>query len=183
MEELWQLKNQAQILWNFHPRTEFASEQNIRDMILKRFYFEECVYHNTWAMTEALQHRADLIEEEDNKLYKTTIFEYDPLSDEEHSEEFSESASGTGSAQSDVTTKANDFPMGEDINTPRSVSSTENGSNTYSNTQNKRDYTLKKKGLRGVRSTQQLIEEERKIILAILPKYVEEFSELFMITI
>ena len=152
-------------------------------MLLKRYYFEECVYRDTWAMTEALQNVADLIEDHYNQLYKTTLYEYDPIADVATVEELHEDQSGTGSANSSVQTRASEFPMGEDIGTARPTNSSENDSNTFQNTQQKRDYVLKKKGLHGVRTTQQLIEEQRRIILSIVPKYVEEFSELFMITI
>lgn len=172
-----------QILLNFHPKTDFATEVEIRDAIKKRYYFEELCYHDTWAMTEALQNRADLIAEYYNKLYKTTLFEYDPLANVGITEDHDETNSGTGSTNSNVNTLSNEFPMGEPINTPRPVGSSTNGSNSFSNTNANRNYKNKKTGSNGMRTRQELIEQERNIIISILPKYVEEFTNLFVIKI
>lgn len=184
MEELWKLHNQQQILLNFHPQTDFATEQEIRDAILRRYYFEELAYKSTWAMTQALQNIADHVQEYYNKLYKTTLLEYDPIEDVDIKEKFHEDATGTGSANSSVQTQNNEFPMGEEAGVSRPVSTSENGSQSYSNTDAKRDNELHRHGLNGrTRSRQELIEQERRIILPILQKYVEEFNDLFMITI
>lgn len=172
-----------QILLNFHPKVDFASEQDIRDAIRKRYYFEELIYHDTWAMTEALQNRADLIADYYNKLFKTTLYEYDPTGNVDLLEDHNETNSGTGSVNSNVHTLSNEFPMGEPINTPRPVQSSSNGSDSFSNTNANRNYKNKKSGLNGLKTKQELIEEERRIILSILPKYVEEFTNLFLVTI
>lgn len=134
-------------------------------------------------MTQALQNIADHVQEYYNKLYKTTLLEYDPIADVDIKEKFHEDATGTGSASSNVKTQNNEYPMGEEAGVSRPVSSSENGSNSFSNTDAKRDNELHRQGLRGQRSRQELIEQERRIILPILQKYVEEFNDLFMITI
>lgn len=182
MEE-YQLRNQQQILLNWHPKVNFATEQEIRDALLKRYYFEEICYHSTWAMTQALQNHSDLIADKYNKLYKTTLLEYDVLGDVDIKETMDEGTSSTGSANSTVNTKDNEFPMGQDINTERPVGSSKNDSSSFSNTKRNREYTLRRSGSNGMRTKQELIEQERKIILSIIPQFIEEFTNLFLIRI
>lgn len=115
------------------------------------------------------------------ELWKTTQFEYNPIENYSMREEFTEDVASSGKNTGNTVEKMSDTPQGtvENLDTHltsatqhEGISENEGKSNTLN--------TGWRKGNIGVTTTQQMIEQERNIIINIDKMIIEELQDLFL---
>ena len=119
------------------------------------------------------------------ELYKTTQFEYNPIENYSMREEFLDDSNATGSSLASGLDKLNDTPMTEisDLKAHLNhhlTSVTENNSEATSEAKSNSKHEGWRKGNIGVTTTQQMIQQERDVILNLDKLIIDELQDLFM---
>lgn len=110
------------------------------------------------------------------KLYETTILEYNPIENYDRIETGTNTASGESSGENESTSSATAYDSNEFSDTGKGVSS---GSNTFENTGT---FNTRVHGNIGVTTSQQMIEAQREVVKFCLTGYIiEEFTQRFCV--
>lgn len=167
-------------------------KENVKDNILLESENLEVLYSNPDFLKAAITvwstERLPIWE----KLYATTQYDYNPIENYDRYEEGTNSASGSSSGQNESTSSgenesvtsntaydSNTFADSAKANSSGSNSATNSGNNEY---ENSGSFTTHVHGNIGVRSSQELIEQERRIADFCITSYiVEEFIDKFCI--
>lgn len=126
------------------------------------------------------------------KLYETTILEYNPIENYDRMETGTNSASGTSSGQNSSTSSgenesitsntaydSNTFADSAKAESSGSNNATNSGSNEFENTGT---FTTRVHGNIGVTTSQQMIEAQREVVKFCLTGYIiEEFTDRFCV--
>lgn len=115
------------------------------------------------------------------ELYKTTKFEYNPIENYSMTEESEDNTDSKGNTEGNGLEKFSDTPQGEVKNLDTHLTNaTQNEikSNTTSNAKTK--HNAWRKGNIGVTSSQQLIQQERDLIINIDMMIIDELKDLFL---
>ena len=115
------------------------------------------------------------------ELYKTTLFEYNPIENYNMTEGSEENVKSSGSSEGTSLEKFSDTPQSEVSNLDKYLSSaTQNEGTNKSTGASDTKHTAWRKGNIGVMSTQNLIQQERDIILNIDKLIIDELKDLFL---
>lgn len=116
-----------------------------------------------------------------NELYKTTLFEYNPIENYNMTEGSEEQSATSGTSELTNLEKFSDTPQTEITNLDNYVSSaTQNEGKNTSEGKSSNKHTAWRKGNIGVMSTQNLIQQERDIILNLDKMIIDELKDLFL---
>ena len=110
------------------------------------------------------------------KLYETTILEYNPIENYDRMETGTNSASGTSSGENESKTSSTAYDTNTFADRDKQVSG---GSNEFENTGS---FTTRVHGNIGVTTSQQMIEAQREVVKFCLTGYIiEEFTDRFCV--
>ena len=179
------------ILYMLEHHLTFATDEEINRLIYQEYHNQYGIYNSPLEMLEELRAQIAMNGDYWEKLYETTKFEYNPINNYDMAESEEDCRCGESEAQSTQTDSANGTTTGRQYgynessatNTTQEVS--QSGSTTGNSgrerSRNREARTLTRSGNIGVTTTQQMIEQERNIIISVLRKYVESFRPFFMI--
>ena len=167
-------------------------KENVKDNILLESESLEVLYSNPDFLKAAITVWSTERLPIWGKLYATTQYEYNPIENYDRYEEGTNSASGTSSGQNSSTSSgenesvtsntaydSNAFADSAKAESSGSNNATNSGNNEY---ENSGSFTTHVHGNIGVRSSQELIEQERRIADFCITSYiVEEFIDKFCI--
>lgn len=162
-------------IWDENHRTEL--EQKIVD----RYYMRQIGFETFGRFKHELNTRMREIMPYYVDLWKTTQFEYNPIENYAMTEEFTDNVKSEGTNNAKSVEKVSDTPQGKIENLQTHLSgATENEGNS-SNT-GKSDSLHKgwRKGNIGVTTSQQMIQQERDLIINIDVMIIEELEDLFL---
>lgn len=111
------------------------------------------------------------------ELYKTTQYEYNPIENYNMVEEGTDTATSNMSGNSE--NRFSDTPMGEIDNLDSHLTEASRDTSS-SNTSSSNKHNFKRSGNIGVTTTQQMIEQERKLIINIDMMIIDELKDLFL---
>ena len=189
---VWGLYHISPTLFDGLSVPDGIDKENVKDNILLESESLEVVYSNPdfikAAITVWSTERLPIWE----KLYATTQYEYNPIENYDRYEQGTNSTSGTSSGQNEsessgenesVTSNtaydSNTFADSAKANSSGSNNVTNSGNNEY---ENSGSFTTHVHGNIGVRSSQELIEQERRIADFCITSYiVDEFINKFCI--
>ena len=115
------------------------------------------------------------------EMWKTTQFEYNPIENYNMTEGSEENTTSTGTSEGQTLEKFSDTPQSEIKNLEKYISSaTQNEGKNSSEGKSDNKRTAWRKGNIGVMSTQNLIQQERDIILNLDMMIIEELKDLFL---
>ena len=115
------------------------------------------------------------------ELYKTTLFEYNPIENYNMTEGSDETTTSSGTTDGSSVEKFLDTPQSEVENLDKYLTSaTKNEGTSKSDGKSENERNAWRKGNIGVMSTQNLIQQERDIILNIDMLIVDELKDLFL---
>lgn len=189
---VWGLYQISPTLFDGLSVPDGIDKENVKDNILLESESLEVVYSNPdfikAAITVWSTERLPIWE----KLYATTQYEYNPIENYDRYEQGTNSTSGTSSGQNEsessgenesVTSNtaydSNTFADSAKANSSGSNNVTNSGNNEY---ENSGSFTTHVHGNIGVRSSQELIEQERRIADFCITSYiVDEFINKFCI--
>lgn len=139
---------------------------NVKDNLLLETESMEILYPNTlflkMAITAWAQERKDVWD----KLYATTVLQYNPIENYDRNELSSSSNSGNSSGSTTNTGSATSYNSDTFKDTAKNVSS---GSNSSSSTGS---YSSHVHGNIGTVTTQKMIEEERRSVMFCMTEYI-----------
>lgn len=139
---------------------------NLKDNLLLETESMEILYPNTLFLKMAIQVWAAERKEVWDKLYSTTVLQYDPIENYDR-KELSQSKNANGSSGlTTVTGSATAYNSNDFADTSKSVSS---GSNA---TTSNGSFESRIHGNIGVTTTQQMIEQERKSVQFCMTEYI-----------
>ena len=156
-------------IWDENHRGELEKK------IIEHYYFRQIGFETVGRFIFMLNVRLREIMPRMNKLYETTLFKYNPI------ENYSMEEEGTDkrSADSENLAKYSETPQGElqNLIDGKYLSSASHGTDK---SQGEEKHHFTRKGNIGVTTTQQMIEQERNIIIDIDLKIINELNDLFL---
>lgn len=117
------------------------------------------------------------------KRYKTTLFEYNPIENYNMTEGSTDITTSEGTSEGKNLEKYNDTPQSELKNLDDGkylTSLTQSDINGKSSAKNDTDHKAWRKGNIGVMSTQNLIQQERDIIIDLYREIIADLQDLFL---
>lgn len=115
------------------------------------------------------------------KRYQTTLFEYNPIENYNMTEGSEDDSTAEGSSEGKNIERVSDTPQSEISNLDKYMSSASQSDVTgKSNAKNSTKHTAWRKGNIGVMSTQNLIQQERDIIIDLFREIIDELQDLFL---
>lgn len=174
-----------------YPITDLGWKKELERLFVDKYYFNEIGYETIDRWKHALKTKMLLIMPKYDKLYMTTLEDYDPFITMSIKEEYKEtgitennsSASSTGSG--DYETVGTDYPHTSSITTDipsdrsRTESASVNTSESAGKTNNQRDYSKLLEGFQGDRS--ELIKKYRDNIINVTEMVLDELKSLFIL--
>lgn len=140
------------------------------ERILFRCAEFECLYPDPRFMRWAISSWSNVNSERWEKLYRTTVFEYDPIVNYDRKEEWTDVSSGKGTGTESQWAFNSDNPV------PSTKSDSENNASGK--------HIGRVTGNIGVTTTQALIEEERKVLKFNMYELIaQEFAESFCLMV
>lgn len=156
-------------IWDENHRGELEKK------IIEHYYFRQIGFETVGRFKFYLNTRLREIMPRFNKLYKTTIYKYNPI--ENYNME--EKGTDTRTANGETLSKYLETPQNgvNDLIEGKYLTNANHGTDTTSGT-DKHEFT--RHGNIGVTTTQQMIEQERKIIIDLDLMIIEELNDLFI---
>ena len=162
-------------IWKEEHRAELEKK------IIEHYYHRQ-IGAETWAlfkynvnvrMREIMPYYVD--------IYKTTQYDYNPIENYAMTEEFIDKAEGSATSSGNSSERVSDTPQNSIDNLDNYISSASK-SDTKGQSESKNDskHTGWRKGNIGVTTTQQMIEQERKITLNLDLEIIKELKDLFL---
>ena len=175
------LMNHSPVLLAIDFNVPFGTNEEIRNLMFRYYYAWEMVWPNETLMAHQLQNRADLNREYWTHIWETTRYDYDPIENYNRYEEYTDIENNTGNSNSVGSADTSQYPM----TTGGAKKVTSGADKTTTDTTNDRrtNHTAHLHGNIGVTTTQEMIEQERRITLRLMEDYIRDFSGLFMLTI
>ena len=188
--ELRHMVSEGFELFDKYPIWRESHREELNKKIINHYFFRQIGFETAGRFRFELNTRMNEIMPYYVELYKTTLFNYNPLENYNMVEEFKDtskgSEEGSSSAKGSSTSKYSDTPHSrtENIDDGYLTSQTDedNESTGTNQSTNTRDdtHTGMRKGNIGVTSTQQLITQERELIINIDRMIIEELQDLFL---
>ena len=139
---------------------------NVKDNLLLETESMEILYPNTTFLKMAVTVWAAERKDVWDKLYATTVLDYNPIENYDRNEESESSNSGGASGSTTVTSSATSYNSDDFADTGKSVSAGNNASTSSGK------YKSRIHGNIGVTTTQQMIEQERKSVEFCMTEYI-----------
>lgn len=200
--ELRQIINRDIEIFDFdYPFYDVTKKPQFEEMFINHFFFHEIGCETVHRFKHYLKAKLHEIEPYYTHLYKTTMYEYNPILNydvnEEITRELSEKSNGSLNNTSDISSKTTgsntqyDTPIVSKDSYKKTPSfiddstnnNTSSGTSVETKTQNNdlnEKHTRKMSGNIGVMATQDLIMKEREVIININQMILNECNDLFM---
>lgn len=159
---------------------DFMTDEEVREELKGHYLLEECVYEDSNLMTYMLQHKADEVKDYFNRLYRTTVYQYNPLENYRIVENEESVNSSTASSSTNSQTDSFEYPMDTQVQKQTGKGVGTGSGSSSGKSEDKRN--LVRSGNVN-KSAQEMIQAERDILLNIKELYLKQFSDYFMITI
>ena len=156
-------------IWDENHRGELEKK------IIEHYYFRQIGFETVGRFKFMLNVKLREIMPRMIQLYKTTLFKYNPI--ENYNME--ERGTDTRNASSDSLGKFSETPQGE-LNNLLEGKYLTNATHGVDSAKSEDKHTFSRHGNIGVTTTQQMIEQERKIIIDIDLMIIDELKELFI---
>lgn len=156
-------------IWNENARGELEKK------IIEHYYFRQIGFETVGRFVFKLNERLRLIMPRINKIYLTTVYKYNPI--ENYSME--EEGTDTRKANNETLSKYSETPPDEinDFKNGKYLTSA-NHAEDENTAEDKHVFT--RRGNIGVTTTQQMIEQERKITIDMFEMVIDELKTLFL---
>lgn len=174
-----------------YPITDLGWKRELEQMFVDTFYFHEIAYETIDMWKHALKAKMRLIMPKYDKLYMTTLEDYDPFITMSIKEEYTDnektennsSARSTGSG--DYETINTDYPHTSSITTDipsdktKTASASNNTSESTGETKKQRDYSKLLEGFQGDKT--ELLKKYRDNIINVTEMVLDELKTLFIL--
>lgn len=193
--ELHKLINEHFVLFDFdYPIWSESAREELEMKILNHYAFREIGFESPAKFKHYFKTRMLEIMPKYVRLYETTTFKYNPIENYNMIENSEDSSKGKDSTSRDNTNKENgvaklsDTPQGSIDNIDKFMSQAQKSENEVvanekftGNRETIENHTLTRKGNIGVTTTQQMIEQERKIVeFDLFTSIIGELRDLFL---
>lgn len=149
---------------------------NVKDNLLLETESMEILYPNAGFLKMAITVWAKERKDVWDKLYATTVLDYNPIENYDRQEESTSGSSGTSSGSTTTTASATAYNSDDFKDTAKNVTG---GSNHNSSTGT---YKSRVHGNIGVTTTQQMIQQERDSVLFCMTQYIiDDFISRFCV--
>ena len=162
----------------------WATDSEIRELMLNYYYTQDMVYPNENLMVLKLQNKADLISDYWNKIAELKKIEYDPIENYNRYEESTDNNINNSTTKNDTNSNAFEYPMQQVDKKP--VSTADGTNNTKYDSTNDNKHSAHIHGNIGVTTTQQMMQSEFQIqalFTRMKEAYIKEYENLFMVVI
>ena len=180
------IKNNVDIFdFDYSFYSEEHKEQ-FEEKFINHFYYDEIGSETIGRFKHNLRTMLNEIMPYYSHLYKTTLYEYDPILNYDLTEEINRELNNVEELTGNTTNnnKSFDTPINfstnDYVNSPSFIQDDTTNNNHNRTGETKETHTRRTKGNIGVMSSQDLIEKERNIIINIDKLILEELNILFM---
>lgn len=156
-------------IWDENHRGELEKK------IIEHYYFRQIGFETVGRFKFMLNVKLREIMPRYNKLYKTTVFNYNPIENYNMEEQGEDTREASGSSLG----KFQETPQGE-LESLLEGKYLTNATHASDESKGKDKHTFSRHGNIGVTTTQQMIEQERKIIIDLDIMIIDELKELFI---
>lgn len=193
--ELHKLINEGFVLFDFdYPIWLESAREELEMKILNHYAFREIAFETPAKFKHYFKTRMLEIMPKYVRLYTTTIFKYNPIENYNMIENSEDKSKGKDSTTRDNTSKDSgvnkfsDTPQGNIDNIDKYMSQAQKTENEgvanekfTGNRESTENHTLTRKGNIGVTTTQQMIEQERKVLeFDLFTSIIGELRDLFL---
>ena len=156
-------------IWNEDHRGELEKK------IIEHYYFRQIGFETVGRFKFMLNTRLREIMPRMNQLYKTTLFKYNPIENYNMEEKGTDTRAGS----SETLSKYSDTPQGglEGLKDGKYLTNASQGEDKTEGTEK---HEFSRHGNIGVTTTQQMIEQERNIIIDLDLMIIEQLNDLFL---
>lgn len=157
------------------PIWDEAHRGELEKKIIEHYYFRQIGFETVGRFKFMLNTRLREIMPRMNKLYKTTIYKYNPIENYNMEEGSTDESKSSGEALN----KFSDTPAGElkNLIEARYLTSANHDTN---NSEGTAKHSAWRHGNIGVTTTQQMIEQERKVTIDLDVMIIDELKDLFL---
>lgn len=142
----------------------------------------ELLYPEASTMKHLINMWSEANSERWEKIYRTTVFDYDPIANYDRNEEWTESGTATDATNNDGSTQENHWGFNSNDAVPASKTDITNRTTSEGSTVTKHNGRIH--GNVGVTTTQALIQEERKVLeFNMYNMIADEFAEQFTLMV
>lgn len=164
-----------------YPIWAESHRAELEDKIIEHYYMRQIGFETPGRFKFELNKKMREIMPYYIELFKTTQFNYNPIENYNMKEGSTDVSTGSESGTGKSTSRVSDTPQGSIENIDKYMSSAQKEDHeNASKTDSKLTHEAHRTGNIGVTTTQQMIEQERKIILNIDMLIIEELNELFL---
>lgn len=156
-------------IWDENHRGELEKK------IIEHYYFRQIGFETVGRFKFMLNTRLREIMPRMNKIYKTTLFKYNPIENYNMEEKGNDKRTANGESLG----KYSETPQGkiENLIEGKYLTNATHGTDKSTGTE---DHYFTRHGNIGVTTTQQMIEQERKIIIDLDLMIIDELKDLFL---
>ena len=174
-----------------YPITDLGWKKELEQMFVDTFYFYEIAYETIDMWKHALKAKMRLIMPKYDKLYMTTLADYDPFITMSIKEEYTDSektennSSATSTGSGDYETINTDYPHTSSITSDipsdktKTASASRNTSESTGETKKQRDYSKLLEGFQGDKN--ELLKKYRDNIINVTEMVLDELKTLFIL--
>lgn len=155
---------------NLKYNLNFISDSEMQKLLHSTFDYVAVPYLPVSITLNQIQTMVDLKRDYYNKLYQTTLFEYNPIENYNRKEIRSENLNSTQGLTSSTRDSVHGFT---------DSTATDSSGQSDTNTDSTMTVNSSISGNIGVMSTQEMIQKERDIIISVTELFVEEFKKFF----
>lgn len=168
-----------------YPIWKEEHREELEKKIIDHYYMRQIGFETFGRFKHELNTRMREIMPYYVEMYRTTLFNYNPIENYNMVEEFTEDGTNSGKSKGATLEKYNDTPMTEIENLKDHLdhhisSATQNDSEASSEGSHSTLNKGKRQGNIGTTTTQSLIKQEREIILNLDVMIIEELKDLFL---
>lgn len=157
------------------PIWDEAHRGELEKKIIEHYYFRQIGFETVGRFKFMLNVRLREIMPRMNKLYKTTLFKYNPIENYNMEEKGEDKRTANGESLG----KFSETPQGKIDNVIDGKYLT-NATHGTDKSEGKEEHTFSRHGNIGVTTTQQMIEQERNIIIDLDLMIIAELNDLFI---
>lgn len=181
--------NHQDIFLGIDFNVPFATNSEISEYLLMKFYNWSLVYPDSTYINKQMKFHALHIADKWRQMYKTTQYNYNPIENYNRTEvkSIQEDYIENTASNSDGNSTNKNYEMPYDSNVERERTQNTNAQRSGGQEQRESNNVHIEKnnisGNIGVTTTQQMIEQERNIIIDIIDLYMDEFKRFFYLDI
>lgn len=186
MNVLIRVSDDTKVITELVHSVSFASDSLINQLLLNKHYFSTLPYGSKRENLRALQNKVNLKRGYYEKLYATTLYNYNPIENYNMKETVrrDKTVENSGVSAVDNNSESTNYVVPYDNDNESKTDRHASGGSVHSTLSGNEDTTeeviTERSGNIGVTTTQDMLKKERELIVNVLELYIDSFNDFFI---